>query len=1353
MKIRAVICLLFLTLSLPLCAEIGRQADFRHYTIQEGLSVNAVYSITQDSKGFLWFGTVDGLNRFDGRHIKPYRLTPADEQAGIRLGSIIFGLCEDKEQQLWIASDRGIARLDLKTEQFLPFDLKTGRAEAGADARASAVLMDHKGRIWMAVFGQGLFCYTPQTGQMEQFQSDDKKPGSLASNNIRRLYEDAAGVLWISYTDKGIARFDADKQRFTNYALTPERLPNEALFEDSQGNFWVGNDTRGLVRFDRRTGATDFFLTAESPHYARHIRGIAEYTPGTLLIASDNGLTLFDTQTGEGRATLTANREGSEGLNDTYLHALYIDRERGLWVGTYFGGVNYLSLNNNANFINYTYSLTENSVPGRIVSAFCEDPDGNLWVGTDDAGLSFFNRTTQHFTNYRPERGRNSLSYHNIHALHCHNDALWIGTYTGGLDRMDLRTHTFRHYPSSSSDTTALCASSIYSLYEDSRSNLWIGTTLGLNRYNPATDNFTRYAALAGCDVTHILEDRRGHLWVATFGNGLYQLNTRTGRWQSFDRATHGLANDKVVTLCLDDNERLWVGTDGGGMCRFDYETKRFVSYTHADFTSKVIHRIIPDYDYLWISTNKGLLKYHPDKQTVKVYNAYDGLPGDQFTPNAGIKTSDGRLWFGSISGFTSFVPSELKENRQVPSVVLTNLSILNEEVHPGTPGSPLTASIGYTRELTLSHRQSIFGLEFVALSFTAPIKNKYVYKLEGFDRDWQTVNGEPRVSYMNLPAGTYRFLVRASNGDDVWTPDSEMLVLTILPPFWRSLWAYLVYAVLLLSGIVGLFYYLMRRTRRLHRIRLQELEVSKEKELYTAKTNFFTNIVHEIRTPLTLIIGPLEFIMKSRKTVEEAHDELLVIERNSNRLLTLVNQLMDFRKIEAEGFLLKNEPQDVTALVRQACANFAQVGRHCKAEITYHFPDTPCLAQVDSEAVEKIVTNLFMNAVKYTRDRISVEVVRHEGTRMVDLRIGDNGCGISAESLDKIFQPFYQVKEVQRMASPGTGIGLTLARSLTEAMGGRLLVESVPDEGSVFTVQFPLLPDAEVLLPPATLVAPDATPEPLDESGTGTSDAPGSEANAIPTLLVIDDNEELRTFLYQHLRLHYRVLLAESGEEALALLADRRVDLIVSDVMMPGMDGFELSRRVKQELVTSHIPLILLTARAHIDAKIEGLETGADVYIEKPFSVDFLCAQINSLLVNRAKLRQRFIDQPFVSSQTMATSRADRELLAKMDAAIEMNLAESEFSIDDLAGALCMSRSTLFEKIKNISGLTPNNYIRLTRLKRAAEYLSAGEYQIGEVCYLVGFSSSSYFTKCFKKQFGVLPTEFTGQRGQGNSI
>lgn len=1335
MKTQILFWLLLLLLSLPSRAMISDRPNFRHYTIQEGLSVNAVYCIMQDSKGFLWFGTIDGLNRFDGRHIKTYRLSD-EEQQQIRLGSIIYGLCEDRNEQLYIASDRGIALFDLKTERFKAFDLKTQSGSLTADLRASSVLMDKEGAVWMAVFGQGLFRYRPQSGQMEQFRHDSTKTATLASNNIRRLYQDATGVLWLSYTDAGIARFNAERRSFTHYRLTDDLLPNEALFEDSQGNFWVGNDTKGLICLDRKTGATDFYLTESSLHYARHIRGIVEYTPGTLIVASDAGLTLFDVQTREGIVTLTANREGTGGLNDTYLHSLCIDRERGLWVGTYFGGVNYLSLNNNANFTNYVYSLSENSIPGKIVSAFCEDPDGNLWVGTDDAGLSFFDRTTRRFTNYKPRKGHNSLSYHNIHALLCHDGGLWIGTYTGGLDRFDLRTKTFRNYRFAA-DSASLYSSSIYSLYEDSRGNLWVGTTLGLNRYNPQTNDFTRFPVLAGCDVTHILEDRRGYLWASTFGNGLYQLNIRTGVWKNYRRAKHGLSNDKVVTLCLDDNDRLWVGTDGGGLCRFEYETERFLNYTHKDFTSKVIHRIISDYDYLWISTNKGLLKFQPDKQTVKVYNKYDGLPNDQFSPNAGIKTTDGRLWFGGIDGFTSFLPGELKENRQVPSVVLTNLSILNEEVYPDTPDSPLSASIGYTRELTLSHRQSIFSLEFVALSFTAPLKNKYKYKLEGFDRDWMTVSGEPKVSYMNLPPGQYRFLVRASNGDGSWTPDNDLLQLTILPPFWRSMWAYLLYTLCLLSAAIGLFYYLMRRTKRLHRIKLQELEVSKEKELYTAKVNFFTNIVHEIRTPLTLIIGPLEAIMKSRKTIEEVHGELSVIERNSNRLLTLVNQLMDFRKIEADGFLLKCEKQDVVALVQRICDNFAQVGRQCKAEISFHFPDSPCLASIDTEAVEKIVTNLFMNAVKYTKDRIDLQLIRSEGMRTIDISITDNGCGICAESIEKVFQPFYQVKESQRAEAPGTGIGLTLARSLTEAMGGKLFVRSVPGEGSVFTVQLPLLPDDTCLEAVAPVVATPAM-EVMEES-------PVLENQVAPTVLVVDDNEELRVFLQQQLQACYTVVLADGAEEALLLMGKHHIDLIVSDVMMPGMDGFEFAHRIKQTLETSHIPIILLTARAHIDAKIEGLEAGADVYVEKPFSIDFLCAQINSLLRNREKLRQRFINQPFVRSSSIAVSRTDQELLQKMDAVIEKNLAESEFSVDDLASTLCMSRSTLFEKIKNVSGLTPNNYIRLARLKKAAEYLSGGEYQINEVCYLVGFSSSSYFTKCFKKQFGMLPTEFVG--------
>lgn len=1326
--------LLFFLLVMP---GVGRcewepQLNFRYYTIDDGLSVNAVYSITQDSKGFMWFGTINGLNRFDGRHFRVFR---PDDGVRVDLGNVIYGMAEDRQQRLWIASNSGICMLDLKTEQFLPFDVKTATGDS-ITSRVYAVLEDKAGNIWIGTSNQGLFRYSPTDSVLLQYNHDTTVPHSLCSNGIRRIYEDASGKIWVTSLDNSIGVYDYRNDHFTNYQPTGrmENVRNEAIFEDSQRNLWIGNEKYGLIRMDRATETFTSYLTPGSLQHVRHIRSITEYSPGILLLASDVGLTFFNVQTAEAK-TLKADMQDLKGLNDCYLHALFLDNEKGLWIGSYFGGVNYVSLAYN-NFSYYGHSLTGNSIPGKIVSAFCEDPDGNLWIGTDDAGVSFFDVKKQHFTNYKPIKGQNSLSYQNIHALLWDNQKVWIGMYTEGLDVLDLKTGRFRNYRSDDSETS-LYSSSVYALYKDKSGTIWVGTTLGLNRYHRDTDNFSRIGILEGQDVTCILEDNRGYLWVSTFGNGVYRMDVRTGKWQNFT-CLDGLTTNLVATICLDDNNRLWLGTDGGGICRFDYETDRFVPCIHVDFTESVIYKILPDYEYLWISTNSGLIKYRPEQNVTQLYTKTDGLQNNQFSPSAGIKTADGRLWFGGINGFNSFYPRELVMNKQAPAVVLTNLKLFNKNISCNDAGSPLECALGYTKHLTLNHRQSIFSIEFIALSFTAPLKNKYAYKLDGFEKEWTIVQGDPKASYMNLPAGDYHFRVRASNSDGVWSSDDTVLELKVLPPFWRSQLAYMLYLMLFVSGVIFLYHRLIRRTEKEHHVKIERLKAEKEKELYSAKVNFFTNIIHEIRTPLSLIMGPLASVMKSGKSVDEVHDELAVIERNSNRLLHLVNQLMDFRKIEAEGFLLKLEKQELNDWLRQLCDNFALILKEKKTDFQLKIPEEKSVVNVDAEALTKVVSNLLFNAVKYTKDKIRVELIRHEGLMQVDLRISDNGNGIPEEEREKIFKPFYQMEQTQHSGIEGSGIGLTLAKSLTESMNGSLFLEKEPEGGAVFVVRLPLLSD-EACMVSSVPLGDEEDKEEMIEEITG----------RIRNILVIDDHEELRAFLYQQLNVFYHILSASGGEQALQLLNENSVDLIISDVMMPGMDGFELCRLVKTDIRTSHIPVILLTAKANIDAKITGLELGADVYIEKPFAMDYLRAQINSLLLNRERLRQRFINMPFITSDTIAVSKADRELLQKMDDAIHENLAESKFTIEDLASILCMSRSTLFEKIKNISGLTPNNYIRLARLKKAAEILAKGQYMINEVCFLVGFSSASYFAKCFKKQFGVLPTDFVDEKSE----
>lgn len=1344
----SVILILSIIAILGLCpcafARNTPSLNFRHYTIENGMSVNAVYCITQDSKGFMWFGTIDGLNRFDGRNIKLFK--PLPSELDVCLGNIIYAVCEDQQRRLWVGSDGGLALFDLVAEQFEPFSKQT---QMGTEitTNVTSIYADSDNNVWIGTNGQGLFVYDSTSERLEQFVHEESDSESICSNQILRICQDSRGNMWFTSLDNGVCVLTADGRRFRNYSLSSagEKTRTEALFEDSQGGIWLGNNDNGLVNLDPKSGRIVCYLDRNSQKYVRHIRSIIEYMPGVLLLASDDGLIFFDLGTKQATA-MVASYIDNEGLNDNYLHALYVDREKGLWIGTYFGGVNYISSINNVNFTNYSHSTVGNSIPGKIVSAFCEDPDGNLWIGTDDAGISFFDTRKRTFTNFKPEKGRNSLSYQNIHALMYADGKLWIGTYTGGLDILDVRTRQFRNYQPTSSENS-LYSSSIYAIYRDRHDNIWLGTPRGLNRYNARNDDFERIEELRNRDVTAIIEDNRGNIWVGTFGDGIFALNVRSGVWTHFP-VSQSTQADKVSAIGIDQSERLWIGTAGEGLFSFDYDKEIFVPYRNAEFPSGVIHKIIPDYGFLWISTNRGIVKLNPDKNILKLYNRYDGLPNDQFSPNAGIKASNGKLYFGGINGFTCFTPSELKENKLPPAVTFTNLRIWNREMSSrrrdessGRYLSPLRKSISYTDELVLSHSQSTFSIEFVALSFTAPLKNKYIYRLEGFETEWSAVGDEPKLSYMNLPSGKYQLQVRASNGDDVWTPDFAKLDIVIRPPLWRSTVAYIFYLLLILSGITYLYYSLIRRTKRQHEIELQRLERSKEKDIYNAKVNFFTNIVHEIRTPLSLIMAPLDVIMKSRGRIDAVQEELTVISRNSNRLLKLVNQLMDFRKIEAEGLLLKFENLDLVALMKQICASFQSVKNQRITDVSFVFPDQPCAVYVDAEAVEKVVSNLFFNAVKFTKDTIVVEIVPCPSEGIVELRIKDNGCGISKENLDKIFQPFYQVGANQCLDTPGTGIGLTLAHSLTKAMGGKLVVRSQVGRGSEFIVQLPIVASDYIDIGtgvPSVSLGDELLL--LDDPLIAVSDTK-------LTLMIIDDNEDLCRFLQKQLQDNYHILVCDNALEAIEMLKEHHVDLIVCDVMMPQMDGTEFTRIVKNRLETSHIPILLLTAKADIDAKIEGLDSGADVYIEKPFSVDFLNAQISSLITNRDRLRQQFVNMPFVGSQTIANGKSDLELLKKMDDIIGKNISKSEFSINELAGELCMSRATLFEKVKNVSGLTPNNYIQLKRLKQAAVYIHSGEYQISEVCYLVGFSSSSYFTKCFKRQFGVLPTDLGKQK------
>lgn len=1322
---------------------------FQHFTVEDGLSVNTISAITQDSKGFIWLGTSNGLNRYDGHSFKLFK--PSKEEARPKSGNGILTVVEGGDGCLWTGTDFGLYILNPQTENFTYFSTRTEQGE-DIHSRVYSIIRDRADNMWIATFGQGVFYYDSHKKELRQFVHREGDPRSISSNRIRRLFEDSRGIIWVLAFDNGITAYNREKNEVKHY-LGYKKGDNDrydVIFEDSQGELWLGSYSYGLSKLNYKTGEFTHFLTPDKNSHILHIRSIIEYMPGTLLLASDDGLTFFRPATQESR-TIKSNRFNLSGLNDDYLHALFFDKEGGLWIGSYFGGINYTSPAY-SNFTHYSYSAGSKPFPGRIVSVMTEDPKGNLWIGTDDAGLVYYDRTNRTYRHYMPQKNKNSLSYHNIHALLYDKGQLWIGTYSGGLDCLDLKTGQFKNYTHTDNERS-LSHSSVYALYKDKRGVLWIGTPNGLNRYNPQTDDFERIGETQMCDISLIMEDNKGYMWITTLNNGIMRQNITTGAWKQYNYAQnnkYSLPSNIATTLCVDAKQKLWIGTDGGGLCRYDYENDRFVRYDDKDFPSGIVHKIISDNEYLWISTNIGLVRYQPDNFVYKIYNKSDGLQSVQFNPNSGLKSSDGKLFFGGINGFNSFDPKQLKENTLVPNIVISSFQLFNKEVSCNDENPIIRKAITYEENVVLSHDQSVIGFEFVSLSYMAPEKNKYAYILEGFEKEWTQLKGEPKVTYTNLPPGEYRFRVKASNNDGLWNENGVTLNIQITPPFWRTKLAFLIYILVFTSIGVWMIRNFKKRVERRHQENINRIKVDKEKELYDAKINFFTYIIHEIRTPLSLIIGPLDYVMKSNKRVSEVKEDLAVIKRNSNRLLNLVNQLMDFRKIESSNLFLKLSETDINVLGCQIYEHFRlpaeQKGVRFLFTPSVHHP----VGLTDGEAITKILSNLLSNALKFSRDFISLEIIYCPDTKLVTLRVSDNGVGIPLSERENIFKPFYQIRNNQLADRVGTGVGLTLTRSLIDLLHGKLELSDAPGGGSVFSVTIPLNEVDEIVQADKEPIVYDVPKD--EECNVGV--APGSSGedkgeeeiiavNSQYTLLVVDDNDDIRQFLFQQLSPCYKLICAADAMIAGELLADHVIDLVVSDVMMPGISGFEFCNQIKTNINTSHIPVILLTAKANVEAKIAGLDNGADAYIEKPFSTEHLKAQINSLLINREKLKKRFASNPSVPTLSIANSKADALFLEKMDEFISENMSDTEFSIGEMASELGMSRSSFFAKIRAVSGLTPNDYIRLARLKKAVELFAAGETRINEVCFLVGFNSPSYFAKCFQKQFGELPNNF----------
>lgn len=1307
---------LIISLSIHLCgyAILPTQFHFRHYNIENGVSSNNISTLFQDQKGYIWIGTENGLNRFDGNQFTLYQKNNP-LYSNFHANSINT-ICETTDKELWLGTDNGVFIYNQVKDTFTPF-VKQTSDKTSITSWITHIIQDKAGNIWIATHKQGIFLFNTQTDKLTQFEIPQN------DNIVTRILNDEQNNIWLSGPYQ-LCKLNKVNNTFETYAIEEktESIYSMALWEDSSNHIWIGTWDKGLWKLDPRTKQVEKYLTGEKGKGILHIHSILEYSPELLLIGSDDGLTIFNPVTQE--SFLYDNYGDNEkSLSDKFIYPILKDREGGVWIGTYYNGINYLPPYC-GQFNGYSESSDIPYFNSRIISRFCEGENGNIWIASDDSGLSCFNPSTMQFLDFN---GREKLNKHNLHALCMVDKDLWIGTYGDGIQILNIQTGVIKSY----STSDGLDENSIYSIFKDGQGQIWTGSMNGICQYDAPKQRFTPIKYLEAL-VIEIAEDAKGNLWIATQGKGLFRYSPQKNKeWKKYG-LEKGFNSLTVNHLCINKDNEIWAATSEG---LYLYNPlKDIFTYQPLRLPNECINAILEGEDCLWLTTAKGLVKYTPATQETQIFTKSDGLQSEAFIMASALKTRNGEFYIGSINGFNTFYPHQLKLNTQKPNVVLTSLEIFNQKIDTQKDGT-LPEAIDHLKEIHLSYKDNVITLNYAALSYCTPQKNQYAYMLEGFDKGWNYVGSQHSTTYTNLPAGTYTFRVKASNNDNIWNEEGTSIRIIVHPPFYLSLPFKIGYVLLFLLALGLLLRYVIRRSEKKHAKAIDELNSKKEIEIHEAKINFFTMIAHEIRTPVSLIIGPLEKIMQSTHIPTNERQELEIIDRNSQRLLYLVNQLLDFRKVEQKEMRMKFTSQSIKELMQAVCERFSPTLQQNGVSFSVTYPDEHFHADVDKEALTKVLSNLLTNANKYTQSRIEVRFQEHPEKQTFSIEVQDNGKGMSEEELTKIFKPFYQASENK----PGTGIGLSIVKGIVEAHHGQVNVTSQPGHGSSFMIT---LPQKQENLSAEEEENQAGNPLPEDIIPEQNATASMSQ-KVLPIMLIVDDNEDMLNFLSSHFQTSYTIVTAVDGVDALNKLKEQEVALIISDWMMPNMNGIDLCKAVRNNQLTSHIPFILLTAKTDTEAKITSMNCGADAYIEKPFSLQYLEACIKNLLELRLQLRQKFSQMPTVSINSIAANQSDKVFLEKMNHLIEENLNNEELSVDFLAEKLCISRSGLFVKIKGLANTTPNEMIQIIRLKKAASLLLENQYRINEVSYMVGFNNPSYFSKCFQKQFGMKPGEY----------
>ena len=1310
----------------------GRPYYFRHYTNDDGLSNNTVMAGIQDRRGFMWFATKEGLNRFDGSR---FRIFSHNQTLSNSLpDNYILTLCEDNQGWIWIGTARGLCYYLPDNDYFGTIEDENFRV----DRAVVDIVADNNDNIWLATF-TGTYKYSKQSGILTHYAGSDYfLPVKISLTN--------AGDIWISAYDGNIYKYDTRTDDFIGFKiLTDKETAASAtlgkIVDAGSYGFVIPTTTAGLRLFEPNSGrVTDLFEDDSRLHNDIIINTIRLFENNDIWIGSESGIYIYNLETGFVKALQMVPTDPYS-LSNNAIRFIYQDMEGGVWTGTFYGGVNYLP-HENKPFEKFYPTGLPGSLTGNVVREIRADSYGNIWLGTEDAGLISLDPRTGIFSSYygsSPSR----VNSRNVQGLLVDNDELWVATYDNGIYVLNLKSGNIKYHYTIQDPGKGLLTNSFVTFLRTGDGTVFAGSVSGMYRFNRETSSFRLVENVApGAFIHALYEDSGGNIWIGTYGRGLYRYDPKSEICEQVtsDTSDYDNINNEFITSIYEDRDHnLWFTTEGNGFSYISAATEKITRFIPGrDIEFAIYCAILQDsHGHLWITSTRGLLRYEPVTGTYTVYTRDDGLLGNTFSYNSAYLDKNGRMYFGMGNGLLAFNPAEIKESIYNPPVYFTDLLVNGKEYPNYGSGSPDSKSILVTDRISLKHNQSSLSIDFVSPSFTSPDLTKYRYMMEGADPDWVLMSGDRQVNYANLSPGDYIFRVVSSTSGNIWSEAEARLRIRIFPPFWLSLPAYILY--LITVAIIGYFLimaYLKRKAIENQR-QIEAIEAGKEREILNAKINFLTNITHEVRTPLTLIKGPLDRILKAgTKNLNDHEENLLIIKKNTDRLLNLTNQLLDFRKTEKERMRLNFIRTDLYELIESTFNLFLPYSEEKQISVRLHSPVNHYELAIDREAIIKILSNLLSNALKFAESK--VDICLEPGSdqdSVLRVRVNNDGTAIPKELAEKIFEPFYQL-DSNKPGKKGTGLGLSLARSIAELHHGRLFLDTAVSHCNSFVLELPRYQEESI----------KEIEHPAEEANLNEADefeVFSSSANTCHNLLLVEDEIEMGRFIAREISGEYNVILTHNGEEALKALKKFNIILVVSDVIMPVMNGYELCRQIKSTIEFSHIPVILLTASVHVDAKIEGLDSGADAYIEKPFETDHLMAQILNLIRNRRLEQQNFINSPLAHFRSVALNKTDEDFLKKLNSTLMENISETDLSVEKISEIMGISVSTLYRKVKALTDLNSVEYIRLTRLKKAAELLIDGNFRINEISYLVGFSSPSYFATSFQKQFGISPSQF----------